>query len=112
MAWLCSICWALARKYGRAVERLCLEAVGAIPSSAYPTPTKRPAEFAFEYRKLQNTFGLRLSHWQASYSSRFQLITPGFITWLIPKAESIIRRKGSFRPVVRGRVCTDHHGGQ
>ena len=51
------------------------EAIGAIPSSAYPTPTKRPLNSRLNTEKLQNTFGLRLPDWQEGVRRVFQLIT-------------------------------------
>ena len=53
------------------------EAIGAIPSSAYPTPTKRPLNSRLNTEKLQNTFDLRLPDWQAGVRHAFELITKG-----------------------------------
>ena len=53
------------------------EAIGAIPSSAYPTPAKRPLNSRLNTEKLQNTFGLRLPDWQAGVRHAFELITKG-----------------------------------
>jgi dTDP-4-dehydrorhamnose reductase len=39
--------------------------VGAIASSAYPTPAKRPLNSRLNTRKLENAFALQLPHWQA-----------------------------------------------
>lgn len=36
----------------------------AIPTSAYPTPAKRPHNSRLDTTLLQNTFGLTLPHWQ------------------------------------------------
>lgn len=41
------------------------EAIIPVPTSAFPTPAKRPHNSRLDTRKLQNTFGLRLPHWQA-----------------------------------------------
>ncbi|MEY3382238.1 MAG: hypothetical protein RL468_2836, partial [Pseudomonadota bacterium] len=40
------------------------DAVEPIPSSAYPTPARRPLNSRLDTTLLQNTFGLRLPHWQ------------------------------------------------
>ena len=53
------------------------EAIGAIPSCAYPTPAKRPLNSRLNTEKLQNTFGLRLPDWQAGVRHAFELITKG-----------------------------------
>jgi dTDP-4-dehydrorhamnose reductase len=39
--------------------------VQAIPTSAYPTPAKRPHNSRLDTTRLQNTFGLALPPWQA-----------------------------------------------
>jgi dTDP-4-dehydrorhamnose reductase len=46
-------------------ERKCLR-VEAIPSSEYPTPTKRPAYSVLSCEKLKRVFGLELPAWDAS----------------------------------------------
>ena len=38
--------------------------VGAIATSAYPTPAKRPANSRLDTQKLQHAFGLTLPAWQ------------------------------------------------
>ncbi len=40
------------------------EAVAPIPTSAYPTPAQRPLNSRLSTARLQDTFGLRLPHWQ------------------------------------------------
>ncbi len=40
------------------------EQVKPIPTSAYPTPAKRPHNSRFDTTLLQNTFGLTLPHWR------------------------------------------------
>ena len=52
------------------------DAIGAIPSSAYPTPAKRPFNSRLNTEKLQNTFGLRLPNWQEGVRQVFTLIQP------------------------------------
>lgn len=39
--------------------------VEAIPTSAYPTPARRPLNSRLDTRKLRETFGLHLPHWQS-----------------------------------------------
>jgi len=41
------------------------ETVIPVPTSAFPTPAKRPHNSRLDTQKLQNTFGLQLPHWQA-----------------------------------------------
>ena len=52
------------------------DAIGAIPSSAYPTPAKRPFNSRLNTEKLQNTFGMRLPDWQECVRQVFALIQP------------------------------------
>jgi dTDP-4-dehydrorhamnose reductase len=40
--------------------------VEAIPTSAYPTPARRPAYSVLNCDKLRETFGLQLPHWEES----------------------------------------------
>jgi dTDP-4-dehydrorhamnose reductase len=53
--------WARAR--GHAI-RVPADAVHAIPTSAYPTPARRPLNSRLATDKLRATFGLHLPHWQ------------------------------------------------
>jgi len=41
-----------------------LNAVKAVPTSAFPTPAKRPCNSRLDTTKLQTAFGLRLPHWE------------------------------------------------
>ena len=38
--------------------------IAPVPTSAFPTPAKRPLNSRLDTRKLQEAFGLRLPHWQ------------------------------------------------
>jgi dTDP-4-dehydrorhamnose reductase len=38
----------------------------AIPSSAYPTPAKRPRQSCLDNTRLQTTFGIRLPEWSSA----------------------------------------------
>ena len=40
------------------------QAVDAVPTSAFPTPARRPGNSRLNTRKLQDTFGLQLPDWQ------------------------------------------------
>jgi dTDP-4-dehydrorhamnose reductase len=40
------------------------ESVLPIPSQAYPTPAKRPANSRLDTQRFRDTFGLTLPHWQ------------------------------------------------
>ena len=41
------------------------EAIRAVPTSAFPTPARRPGNSRLDTRKLRDTFGLTLPSWQA-----------------------------------------------
>lgn len=41
-----------------------VQAVEPVPTSAFPTPAQRPHNSRLDTRKLQQTFGLKLPHWQ------------------------------------------------
>ena len=47
-------------------QSLCVtpECIEPIPTSAYPTPARRPLNSRLDTRKLQAAFGLQLPHWQ------------------------------------------------
>jgi dTDP-4-dehydrorhamnose reductase len=45
--------------------RVAREAIAAVPTSAFPTPARRPANSRLDTEKLRNTFGLRLPDWQS-----------------------------------------------
>ena len=52
-----------ARARGRAV-RVAPDAILPVPTSAFPTPARRPANSRLDTRKLQHAFGLTLPAWQ------------------------------------------------
>ncbi|TAK64245.1 dTDP-4-dehydrorhamnose reductase [Methylobacter sp.] len=53
-----------ARQAGIAIK-VTPEAVQPVPASAFPLPAPRPKNSRLDTRKLQNTFGLNLPHWQS-----------------------------------------------
>lgn len=53
-----------ARTQGRPI-RVAREAIEAVPTSAFPTPARRPGNSRLDTRKLQDTFDLRLPAWQS-----------------------------------------------
>ena len=53
-----------ARAAGRPV-RVAPGAIEAVPTSAFPTPAKRPLNSRLDTRKLQDRFGLRLPPWES-----------------------------------------------
>ncbi len=53
-----------ARAQGHPI-RVARKAIAAVPSSAFPTPARRPGNSRLDTRKLQNTFDLSLPTWQA-----------------------------------------------
>ncbi|PHQ26787.1 dTDP-4-dehydrorhamnose reductase [Marinobacter guineae] len=46
-------------------QRLAVKEIGAIPTSAYPTPARRPLNSRLDCRKLNKTFGLTMPDWQS-----------------------------------------------
>ena len=52
-----------ARRAGHPIK-VALEAIEPVPTSAFPTPAKRPGNSRMNTSKLQQTFGLTLPHWQ------------------------------------------------
>lgn len=50
-------------------------AIEGIPSSAYPTPAKRPTNSRMDTTRLSETFGVRLPDWQEGVRHVFTLIT-------------------------------------
>ena len=53
------------------------DAIGAIPSSAYPTPAKRPLNSRLNTDKIQQAFSIRLPDWQTGVCAVFTLIQQG-----------------------------------
>ena len=53
-----------ARAAGQSI-RVAPDAIRAVPTSAFPTPAKRPGNSRMDTRKLRDTFGLALPSWQA-----------------------------------------------
>lgn len=56
-------------------ERLAVQSIGAIPTSAYPTPAKRPHNSRLDTRKLRESFSLHLPHWQDGVSRMLKEVT-------------------------------------
>ena len=55
---------AAARAAGQPIK-VAEDAIDAVPTSAFPTPARRPANSRLDTRKLRDTFGLVLPPWQA-----------------------------------------------
>jgi dTDP-4-dehydrorhamnose reductase len=53
------------------------EAIQAIPTSAFPTPAKRPHNSRLDTQKLQRTFDLTLPHWQVGVTRMLTEILEG-----------------------------------
>ncbi len=51
--------------------------IKAVPTSAFPTPAKRPHNSRLDTTKLQTTFGLQLPHWQAGVTRMLNEIDYG-----------------------------------
>jgi dTDP-4-dehydrorhamnose reductase len=54
---------AYARSHGVTIK-VAQQAIRPVPTSAFPTPAKRPNNSRLDTTKLQHTFGLHLPHWQ------------------------------------------------
>ena len=63
----------LAQKSGM-VLKIKASDVKGIPSSAYPTPAKRPANSRLDTEKLQSVFDLQLPNWQDGVNHAFAMI--------------------------------------
>jgi dTDP-4-dehydrorhamnose reductase len=64
---------ALAERYSIALQ-LKPENLHAIPSSAYPTPAKRPGNSRLNCSKIEHAFGLTMPAWQSGVEHVFQQI--------------------------------------
>lgn len=56
-------------------EALAVQSIEAIPTSAYPTPAKRPNNSRLDTRKLRECFELHLPHWQDGVSRMLKEVT-------------------------------------
>ncbi|MDR3417938.1 MAG: dTDP-4-dehydrorhamnose reductase [Nevskia sp.] len=48
--------------------------IAAIPTSAYPTPARRPANSRLDCAKLERSFGVKLPHWRDDLEQRIEEI--------------------------------------
>lgn len=65
----------IARARELAPDRLWkVQRIAAVPTSAFPTPAQRPNNSRLNTDRLQQTFGLRLPHWQAGVDRMLQEI--------------------------------------
>jgi dTDP-4-dehydrorhamnose reductase len=51
-----------------------VQAIDPVPTSAFPTPARRPHNSRLSTRRLQETFGLHLPHWQSGVRRLLQEI--------------------------------------
>ncbi|HET9822626.1 MAG TPA: dTDP-4-dehydrorhamnose reductase [Burkholderiaceae bacterium] len=65
--------WARARGLPVAVAR---DAIRAVPTSAYPTPARRPLNSRLATGKLCRTFGFTMPHWQAGVDRMLEEVYP------------------------------------
>lgn len=56
-------------------ETLAVEDISPIPTSAYPTPARRPHNSRLDTRKLRQNFGLHLPNWQDGVSRMLKEVT-------------------------------------
>ena len=52
-----------ARQYGVNIK-VAMDAIEAVPTKEFPTPARRPLNSRLDNTKFQNTFDLKLPHWQ------------------------------------------------
>jgi dTDP-4-dehydrorhamnose reductase len=72
----------LARAKTHGVElKVAPDAVGAIPTAAYPTPAKRPLNSRLNTGKLQRAFKLRLPDWQSGVNRMLSETMKSNPTW-------------------------------
>ncbi len=64
-----------ARAHGLPVK-VAAEAIKPVPSSAYPSPARRPLNSRLATAKLQRAFGLTLPHWQSGVERMLMEIKP------------------------------------
>jgi dTDP-4-dehydrorhamnose reductase len=64
-----------ARASGQPIK-VAAEAIRAVPTSAFPTPAKRPANSRMNTRKLRDSFGLTLPSWQAGVERMLTEVLP------------------------------------
>ena len=64
-----------ARAAGRPIK-VAPESIGAVPTSAFPTPARRPQNSRLDTRKLRETFGVTLPPWQAGVDRMLAEILP------------------------------------
>jgi len=53
-------------------EPVAVERIEAIPTSAYPTPARRPAYSVLDCGAAERTFGLRLPHWREGFDEMLE----------------------------------------
>lgn len=54
-------------------ERVAVDRIEAIPTSAYPTPARRPAYSVLDCGAAERAFGLRLPHWREGFDEMLSL---------------------------------------
>jgi dTDP-4-dehydrorhamnose reductase len=60
--------------HARAATKMIVKEVVPVPTSAFPTPAKRPRNSRLDTTRLEATFGLRLPHWQTGVARMLQEI--------------------------------------
>ena len=64
-SWYGYACYVIeyARQYGVNIK-VAMDAIEAVPTKEFPTPARRPLNSRLDNTKFQNTFDLKLPHWQ------------------------------------------------
>lgn len=64
-------------EYALPAIKIVANEIKAVPTSAFPTPAKRPHNSRLDTTKLQTTFGLQLPHWQTGVTRMLNEIDYG-----------------------------------
>ncbi len=64
-------------RYAQSTIKIIASTVDPVPTSAFPTPARRPLNSRLDTAKLQAAFGLRLPHWQSGVTRMLEEVLRG-----------------------------------